>query len=75
MPLYEYHCDDCRKTVEILVRSSAEQPECPACGSGKLTKQLSVAASPAIAGQGLPTVAADSQNCGRPQCGTGCMFD
>lgn len=75
MPLYEYHCDDCHKTVEILVRSSAEQPECPECGSGKLAKQLSLAASPAIAGQGLPTVSSDSQACGRPQCGSGCMFD
>lgn len=74
MPLYEYKCQGCHETVEILVRSS-ETPVCPRCGSRKLDKQLSVAASPAIAGHSLPTTSPAGQTCGRPQCGSGCMFD
>ncbi len=74
MPLYEYECHGCEKTVEVLVRNATEQPICPTCGSKKLEKLLSVAASPAIVGQSLP-VAQAGGNCGRPQCGSGCMFD
>ena len=42
MPLYEYLCRDCDREVEILVRSEAEKPTCPDCGSVKLMKLLSV---------------------------------
>jgi putative FmdB family regulatory protein len=45
MPLYEYVCQDCEAQAELLV-SSTREPECPACGSRKLTKLLSVVASP-----------------------------
>ncbi|MCA9157346.1 MAG: zinc ribbon domain-containing protein [Planctomycetales bacterium] len=75
MPLYEYQCQSCHETVELLVRGSTEQPVCPKCGSSKLDKQLSVAASPAIVGHSLPTTSAPGPTCGRPQCGSGCMFD
>ena len=45
MPLYEYVCRDCDAQAEILVQGS-QQPECPKCGSAKLTKLLSVVAAP-----------------------------
>ena len=45
MPLYEYVCQDCDAQAEILVQGS-QQPECPKCGSAKLTKLLSVVAAP-----------------------------
>jgi len=74
MPLYEYQCHECRKVVEVLVRSKTERPECPKCGSTKLEKQLSVTASPAMASKNsLPTMQA---GCGKPQCGSGgCAFN
>ncbi len=75
MPLYEYQCQACQSNVEILVRNSSDQPSCPSCGSPKLKKQLSVAASPAMAGGKLPQAAPAAGTCGRPQCGSGCMFD
>lgn len=75
MPLYEYRCPKCQQNMEILIRSSSEKPNCPNCGSPKLEKLLSVAASPAIAGGKLPQASHDSGGCGRPQCGSGCMFD
>ncbi|MEC8556066.1 MAG: zinc ribbon domain-containing protein [Planctomycetota bacterium] len=74
MPLYEYDCKDCNSTVEVLVRSQEEKPECPDCGSVKLKKILSVAAAPNMNGTSLPT-AAEGGNCGRAQCQSGCMFD
>lgn len=68
MPLYEYLCADCNRTVEVLIRSAEEKPECPDCGGKKLRKQLSVAAAPSVSSAEAPT-------CGKPQCQSGCMFD
>jgi len=45
MPLYEYHCPDCAKDMELLVRASDASPDCPDCGSHKLEKQFSIFAS------------------------------
>ncbi len=76
MPLYEFTCSNCHQNVELLVRSGQEDLECPECGSRKLEKQLSVAAAPAVSGtMKLPvSSAATDATCGRPQCGSGCMF-
>ena len=42
MPIYEFHCVDCEKASELLVRSNDWSNEtCPNCGSGQLVKQLS----------------------------------
>lgn len=76
MPLYEYHCETCQADVEVLVRSVQEVPECPECHSHELTKQLSAPAAPAMVGASLPVrQPSGGGTCGRPQCGTGCMFD
>jgi putative FmdB family regulatory protein len=76
MPLYEFACDGCDQTVELLVRNPADRPTCPTCGDDKLTKLLSVPATPAIrSGSGLPVTRAESigQSCGAPRCcGGGC---
>ncbi len=74
MPLYEYQCTQCNDVVEVLVRGS-EKPACPQCGSQQLDKQLSVPAAPSIQSSALPVCGTPAQTCGRPQCGTGCMFD
>ena len=64
MPLYEFTCSTCAKDFELLVRSANWQGEavCPACGSKKLTKKLSVFASQVSNGQS----AAEPQACSRP---------
>ena len=41
MPLFDYLCLDCGKRSEILIVSSGDQPECPACGTQNLKKLLS----------------------------------
>jgi len=43
MPIFEYACQQCANTFEVLVRSSTV-PECPHCHSTQLDKQLSVVA-------------------------------
>lgn len=40
MPLYTYSCDACAAEFELLARGS-DAPECPACQSQKLTRQVS----------------------------------
>jgi putative FmdB family regulatory protein len=43
MPLYSYRCTACDNSFELLVRSS-DVPVCPSCGSGELTKLVSMVA-------------------------------
>lgn len=45
MPLFDFHCRDCDKTTELLVRAS-DAPSCPACGSSHLEKLVSLPAAP-----------------------------
>jgi putative FmdB family regulatory protein len=68
MPIYEYHCPQCRHQFELLVRAG-ELPRCPQCGADQLEKQLSVPAVSVASGQ-LP-ISAQGGSCGRPECGFG----
>lgn len=43
MPLYDYHCDACDRTFELLVRSSTV-PVCPHCRSDQLQRCVSLTA-------------------------------
>ncbi|MBI2948261.1 MAG: zinc ribbon domain-containing protein [Verrucomicrobia bacterium] len=46
MPIYEFHCGQCGKASEVLVRTTDWQgTKCPNCGSTKLAKKLSVFAA------------------------------
>lgn len=45
MPIYEYHCDECNESLEMLRKiSDAPLVECPACGKPALRKKISAAA-------------------------------
>ncbi len=43
MPIYEYHCADCRRRVSLLVMriSDPATPHCPQCGGQQLTRLMS----------------------------------
>ena len=43
MPIYEYHCEDCRRRVSVLVRSisNPRTPSCPRCGGHNLERLMS----------------------------------
>lgn len=48
MPIYEYECQGCSRSVSLLVRSlaSREAPRCPRCGSADLSRLMSRFATP-----------------------------
>ena len=43
MPIYDYHCNNCNKAFELLVRSTTILA-CPECGSLQLEKLVSMPA-------------------------------
>jgi len=45
MPLFDFLCEDCGTTSELLVRANA-LPSCPKCGGAQMTKLLSIPAAP-----------------------------
>jgi putative FmdB family regulatory protein len=68
MPIYEFHCAQCEKDSEILVRSAEwHGVKCPYCGSSRLAKQFSTFAA---AGAGSDTNA--SKKSGGGCCGGHC---
>lgn len=44
MPIYEYKCEECGKTFEVLTKASNRDDEkkCPDCGSKKVKRAFSV---------------------------------
>lgn len=73
MPLYEYHCRDCDKTVEILVTAGDDnKPQCPDCSSKNLDKLLSAPSSMSgVAKNRLPG-AGDTGCCGMSPAHASC---
>ena len=43
MPIYEYHCESCRRRVSLFFKTSQpeEPPICPRCGGKHLTRLFS----------------------------------
>ena len=45
MPIYEYHCPGCARTVEVFQRRTRAagdpNPACPECGGGELETRFS----------------------------------
>jgi putative FmdB family regulatory protein len=64
MPLYEYHCNECKEDFEKMVRfSEADQsPTCPSCLSQDTSKKISrvAAFASSLGGSSLST----SSSCG-----------
>jgi putative FmdB family regulatory protein len=42
MPIYEFNCTKCAHTFEELVLGRSEPIACPACGSAKVERAMSV---------------------------------
>ena len=74
MPIYEFHCEDCGRSFETLVRSGHdEDAACPACHGGRLSRELSVFASARAAGGDGPAIGAGGMaRAGGGCCGGGC---
>ena len=73
MPIYEYRCGSCGKTVEVLVQGffSPQAPPCPACGK-EMERRFS---SPALVlektGRGGKTCCGREERCEKPPCSGG----
>jgi len=63
MPLFEFYCEHCQGSVELLV-GRTEKPVCPKCGSKTMEKLMSAAAGRVSSG-GLPMVS----SCPPPEAG------
>lgn len=63
MPIYEYHCKQCRKDFEALVWSQRDESNicCPKCQSKDLGRILSPFSTSSGTGGGL---ASSSSSCG-----------
>jgi putative FmdB family regulatory protein len=70
MPIYEFHCEQCERDSEILVRSTDwKNAKCPHCGSSKLRKNFSTFASANASGA---APARKPSGGGHHCCGGGC---
>ena len=46
MPIFEFHCQPCDRTFELLILPGRrKKPACPACGGGDVRKLLSTFAT------------------------------
>jgi putative FmdB family regulatory protein len=72
MPLYEYRCDSCDVTFEVLVRTDTVVA-CPQCGSLSLSKLLPMPfiSSGRTARQPGHTCCGQAERCDAPPCSTG----
>ena len=69
MPIYEYVCEVCKHEFEELAHSmgSADKQTCPRCGEGRVTRKLSLFASPRTGGASSRSSMGGCQRCGDPQ--------
>lgn len=51
MPIYEYKCEDCKASFELLVKSD-EKIKCLGCGGENLEKEISTKVSESHCGDG-----------------------
>jgi putative FmdB family regulatory protein len=73
MPLYEYQCRDCGKTMEILITAGDDtRPQCRHCGSRKITKLMSAPSSMSGVVKGRLPGASDTGCCGESPAHASC---
>lgn len=70
MPIYEFVCRKCNNDFEELVFSQSEKVACPACGSKKVERQMSVFAF-SSGGTFRSTGSASCGGCSKASC-SGC---
>jgi putative FmdB family regulatory protein len=72
VPIYEYECQDCGESFEILVRGSTEIA-CPHCGSALLSKLLTApfVSSGRTSRSAGHTCCGREERCSAPPCSDG----
>ena len=73
MPLYDFHCPECNRIVELLMTSRDDQAVCPECGSTQLEKLMAAHSSLSGKSGGSMPGPNDTACCGsRPGEKSGC---
>ena len=72
MPLYDYLCQDCGETSEILITASSERPQCRSCNSLNLKKMISAHSSLSGASVSSFPGPGDTACCGSNPTTAGC---
>ena len=73
MPIYEFHCEDCDRSFETLVRPGhAEDAECPDCHGARLSREMSVFAAAHGSNGDAPVSDGPVMGGGGACCGGGC---
>lgn len=59
MPIYEYHCDECKEPFELFVRSLSARVDaiCPKCGSEHVAKAISAVSTTASGAESFSSAA------------------
>ncbi len=62
MPIYEYHCRECKEPFDVFVRSVSRSPQavCPKCGSEHVEKEMSAVSA---AGSGDAAAFSSAASC------------
>jgi putative FmdB family regulatory protein len=69
MPIYEYHCGQCKHEFEKLVFNSSEKIVCPKCKSKKVGRMMSAFAF-SSGGKFKSTASSSCGSCGATSCST-----
>lgn len=72
MPLFEYHCEPCEATFELLVRTANETVACPICGSNKTPEKLMSAAAGRVSSASSLPISAGCPPSDAPPCNPHC---
>lgn len=40
MPIFDYLCEDCNNSFEVIQKREDEPPECPKCTSNNVNKEI-----------------------------------
>lgn len=73
MPLYDFHCPECNRIVELLMTTRDDQAVCPECGSTRLEKLMAAHSSLSGKSGGAIPGPNDTACCGsRPGEKSGC---
>lgn len=71
MPIFEYVCEDCKKTAEII-HGSDESPEIKCSTCGKRTKKIFSPAGLVFKGTGFYKTDSRKNSCSSDSCSGGC---
>lgn len=71
MPIYEYDCEKCANEFEQLVFDRQAPVKCPACGSSKVNKKMSIFAHKSDDKLTSSSTGSSCSGCGASSC-SGC---